>query len=1159
MPLEPLAPAALQSTAPSGGAAHGERRLITILFADLSGFTALSQKLDPEDVREVANVCFSFLNTAITARGGMVHKYEGDLVIALFGYPAAHEDDPERAIQASLEMFDLLDSINRAVSLRLRLKTHLGLHIGISCGTVVVGEVGTPEKREHTVMGDTVNLASRLKDAAKRGEILVSEPVYRAARYRFDFTEEEPVSAKGMEHPVRVFRPGGEKSTPDPKRGIPGLSSPLVGRDRELGLLQGLVRRLAGGKGGASFVLGDAGLGKSRLLEELRKSLPGPAPAVTWLEGRCISHGETLPYWPFLQMLREAFGIADQDSLDAVKGKLSGGVRDLFPESWGEILPFLGYLFSVRFSEEIDERGKYLDPQGLKAQIFLSVRKTFAALARERPLLLVIEDYHWIDAESLEFLEYLCDFPEPLTLGCLCLSRDEKDKAGYRTKERLKAKLGKRFTEIVLKPLDEAEGAQLFSNLMRTPGIPKRFQERILAKAEGNPFFLEEILRSLIDAGVLVYSDGVWKYTSAASSWKIPDTVQAVIGSRLDHLDPEARNMLQIAAVIGRGFPVPVLERVWGRDPMLVMLYLADLDEHGFIHEVKRDPEWEFSFVHPLLHEVTYAGLLKAARRELHRQVGEAIEALFPDRLEDFCEILAHQYAEGDDPEKALEWLGKAGRKAGDRYANDEAIGYYRKMVSLLEQDGKGQDRELCAAYEALAKIHHLKGEYGEVLSCYDTVLRHAGGDPVRQAHARGQAAVVHAIQERDEEALRLLDEAEGILAGTTPEERVEKADLSIVRSRVFQGMGASEKARNAALRGLEILESLQAGESPLVRERVSMLSIRAYNMLGVNCTHSGELDKALEFFRKSLDLAERFGKKGDVCVACNNIGSILHRNGKLDEAVHFLEQAKTTAEEIGRRSTLARAYNNLGLVYRTGGDFDLATEYFERALEIYEELGEKQAACMPIRNLGVICQEREDLARAKVHYLESLSRAEAIGYQAGIAMATCDLALLYASSGDSRQAERCFQRSEEISAETGFKENLLTTWIGFARLKAEQAGPGGPPSPEALGYTEKALQLAGELNQPRSQADCFLIYARAHARAGDFPRAEEYFLKGLAVYEACKEKKLIAEAYLDYARMLKRAPAGTGLEGKAGEYFQKARALFQAMNLPHKVQECQG
>jgi class 3 adenylate cyclase len=554
-----------------------ERRLITILFADISGFTALSFKLDPEEVRDVVNICFEFLNSVIIKHGGTIHKYEGDLVIALFGLPGAYEDDPERAIKASLDMINLLPKINETLSKKSKMKAKIGLHIGINSGTVFVGEVGSVEKMEYTVVGEPVNLASRLKDTARSGEILVSEPVFRASRYLFEYKAYPPVTVKGIEEPIKVFIPLRMRDKPEPKRGIKGLYSPLVGRDKELNLLKEAVKNLLSGKGGAFFILGHVGLGKTRLFEELKKVIFNRQLSISIFEGRSLSFAETVPFSPFLQLLENIFAISDQDSPEIIQKKFL----------------YIGHLFSIRFADELDEKIKYLNDRGLKTQIFVSIRKLLAALSRIRPLLLVIEDYHCTDTASLELLEFIFDSPEPFPMLFLGLSRIEKEKECYKTKERLKKKLDDDFAEIILKPLDVNAGTQLIYNLLEIPGFTEEFKDKILAKSEGNPFYLEEIIRSLT---ILTFSSGVWDVTSDISTFEIPDTIQAVIAARLDQLEQDARDVLQTASVIGRNFYVPILEHLCGLDGLMLTLHLATLEELEYIIEIEREPELEYMF-----------------------------------------------------------------------------------------------------------------------------------------------------------------------------------------------------------------------------------------------------------------------------------------------------------------------------------------------------------------------------------------------------------------------------------------------------------------------------------------------------------------------------------------------------------------------------------
>jgi predicted ATPase/class 3 adenylate cyclase len=1247
MPIEPASAGRLSAPEElSGGLASEERRLITILFADLSGFTALSSEIDPEEVREAVNVCFSYLNTAIIARGGTVHKYEGDLVIALFGYPAAHEDDPERAVRAGFDMFDVLDSINRVLTLRLKVRTDLGLHVGINSGTVVVGEVGTPQKRELTVMGEAVNLASRLKDAAGRGEIVVSEPVYRASRYLFEYEALEPVAVKGIAQPVKVFRPLKERARPEPKRGVHGLTSPMVGREKELAELLETVATLARGKGGATWILGEAGLGKTRLLEEARGSLPE---GVRILEGRCLTYGESVPYWPFLQILERAFGISDQDSKGSLQDKVLRHTKELCPGEWIEVAPYLGQLFSIRFPDSLDEKVKHLDAQALKAQIFLSLRKLLAALSRRSPLLLVIEDYQWMDSESLEFLEFLFDSPDPLPVMLLALSRPEKGKLSHKAKERLRMKLGEAFREIVLAPLDPSAGSRLVDNLLAAPGLPGDFKRRILAKAEGNPFYLEEIFRSLIDSGVLDQRAGTWELAQDGPALAIPDTVQAVISSRLDRLEADVREVLQMAAVIGRNFYVPVLERLSGHVRLMLTLYLADLEEHEYVSELARDPEWEYIFRHPMFQEVAYSGLLKRRRRELHRKAGEAIEELYQDRLEELAELLAHQYALGDDPGKAVHWLLRAGQKAKERYANDEAIACFEKVLTLvreeLRDELKCRDRELREACEALGEVYSLKGDYEKAIAAYRVLGSLAEGalagkDRVLAARARRREAEVFQNQSRFEETLAALKEAEQGLSGETAEELLEQAEIHISRSGVHKTLGNLEeavreaeqgmakagagsrgdprraaKARARALNHLGSVFWVKAEYDRAIEQYDQSLALareindkkeigKAYSSLGVVHFEKGDRARAVECFQSFLALSEGIGYKQGVGRACGNLGNVHYISGDFDRALELYRKCLAINEELGDRRGIGMANSNLGLIYHDRGDYDLAEACFTKDLAITEEIGDKQGTGIASGNLGLVHYERGDYGRAIELDQRYLALSEELGDKQGIGIASCHLGNCYSALGDLDRAIGLYEVFRTLSEEIGFKQGagracrilgvrsmerndferaeeflfkaeailleiddrdeLFEAYSDLAQLtnKESRVCPerlrSGRFPRMTLEYADLAQNLAEGMDTKGSRAKCQLTFGKLYASVGDFPKAEGHFLEARALYGELKKKKALADVCLDYARMLVTAEGkGARLEGRAEECLSEARALYEELNLPHKVREC--
>jgi tetratricopeptide (TPR) repeat protein len=1077
------------------------------------------------------------------------------MVMALFGLPSSHEDDPERAIRASFAMFELLPEVNRALTARLKKPTDLGLHVGINSGTVVVGEIGSAEKREYTVMGDAVNIASRLKDLAGRGEIVVSEAVFRASRYLFEYEAREPVAVKGIEEPVRTFRPTQEKAKPEPKRGIKGLSSPLVGREKELAALRESVARLAEGHGGMTFVLGDAGLGKSRLLAELKLTLPGLPVPVALLEGRCLLYGEDIPYWPFLQVLEGVFGITDQDPRESLRAKILERVRGLCPGDWENMVPYLGHLYSIRFEDGLMEKVKYLDAKGLRTQIFISLRKVLAALSRTQPLLLVIEDYHWMDPESLAFLEYLADAPEPLPLLVLALSRIEKDKEGHRVRERLKAKLGGAFREVVLLPLDPSASSRLAYNLLEIPGLAEGFKENLLAKAEGNPFYLEEIIRSLIDRGALVYTDGIWHLTVDVSTLVIPDTVQAVIAARLDRLERELRDILQMAAVLGRNFHSRLLEVLSGLDQMMLTLFLATLEEFDFIREARKDPEPEYAFRHPLSQEVAYQGLLKKRRRELHRKAGEAIEELYPDRLEEFTELLAHQYANSDDPDKALLWLKKAGNKAQAAYANDEAVACFEKIVALLEEAGN-REGELLAACEALGELYSLKGNTGKSIGYYESMERHAPPKGADRARARRLAAWEMHKSGKIQEALKDLEEAERNLSGRSEEEFLESAEIHTTRCWLYRLLGDTERAIREGETALRILEvDLGGSRSKLDPTLLAKTRVNVFNHLGAICNIQGENDRAIKLFETCLAVSTEIGDQRKMAASNCNLGVVHHHKGETARALDYYRTFLEICEKIGDAQKTAVALMNMANLYVAYGEYDRSIELYAKALAITRETGDRIFYATLNGNLGGLYLYRGDHARGMEHTRISYDVAREVGHKEGMGIALLNLGQAHYTLQEWGKAEAYLKDAEEIFQAMGDKPSLVAVYTTRADVKCSGGGTPG----EALEYADKAFQMAQTLNSEERLAVCHWTYGKVYDASGDYEKSGENFQKAILGFEGNQYRRNLADACLDYARMLKKAAEG-GLRPRslAETYFSRARGIYQDLKLPHKVAECQ-
>lgn len=445
---------------------------------------------------------------------------------------------------------------------------------------------------------------------------------------------------------------------------------------------------------------------------------------------------------------------------------------------------------------------KYLDAKGLKVQIMITIRKLLGSMAQTQPLLLIIDDCHWIDNESLELLELMLSQPledngkatetQPLPIMFLGLSRIEKERPFYQTKERLRKRLSGCYDEIILRPLEEKVSNELIFNLLNVPGFTAGFKDKIISRAEGNPFYLEEIIRSLIDSGVLYYESGVWNLAASfisssegkntLSKIDIPTTVHAVIASRLDKLEPDVRDVLQMASVIGRNFYAVILERLCRIDSLMLTLHLATLEDYDYIREQKQRPESEYAFRHTLFQEVAYNSLLKSRRKELHSKVGELVEHLYRDRLDEFTELLAYQYANSDNSEKAVEWLMKAGQKAKDRYANAEAVKYYERVISALTGQVKGKEAVLMRAYEAQGDIYRLTGEHVKAVEVYQKIHEYTK-DPLFAGRSKRKTGDSLRLLSRYNDALTVLNEAEGILTSATREMSIELGHVHSVRS----------------------------------------------------------------------------------------------------------------------------------------------------------------------------------------------------------------------------------------------------------------------------------------------------------------------------------------------------------------------------------------
>ncbi len=543
------------------GAAHtaaqlpGERRLVTVMFADISGFTAMSEKLDPEQVRSLMNNCFDQLVPVVEKYGGVVDKFIGDEIMALFGAPVAHEDDPVRALRSALEIMAALKTFNAEFG------TDLGMHAGINTGLVVAGGIGSQGRQQYSVMGDTVNLAARLESASERGEIFVGPDTYAMAAPLFEFEALAPLALKGKAQPVPVYKLLDSKAHARRLRGVAGLESNMVGRDAELAALLRVSNAVQAGLGRMAIVSGEPGLGKTRLIGEWQAAAHG---AIQWYTGQCLSYGQGLAYHLLIDLLHAIIDVPLAAPEAETRASLRAMTDDLFGAGAPEVYPYLGHLLSLQLEDEAQKRVQQLDPQALQAQYLAALRRLLQVLAGRQPLGLIFEDIHWADPSSTELIIKLLPLTTTAPILFCFVTRPEPDSAGWKLVTTAREQSGSSLAEISLQTLSDDDSRQLIANLLELEALPERIRGLILKRAEGNPLFVEEVIRMLIDRGAISQAEGQWTVQREIDRVDIPDTLQGLLLARIDRLPDDVRHTLRVAAVIGRQFSVRVLDEVLG-------------------------------------------------------------------------------------------------------------------------------------------------------------------------------------------------------------------------------------------------------------------------------------------------------------------------------------------------------------------------------------------------------------------------------------------------------------------------------------------------------------------------------------------------------------------------------------------------------------------
>lgn len=1136
-PLQQYIPAELMAkleSARTSGGMEGERRVVTMLFCDVKGSTAAASQMDPEEWAEIINGAFEHMIAPVYRYEGTVARLMGDGLLAFFGAPIAHEDDPQRAILAGLDILEAILGYREEVQRRWGFE--LDVRVGINTGLVVVGAVGSDLRLEYTALGDAINLAARMEQTAQPGTVQVAEATYRLVAPLFDFETLYGVEVKGRAEPVTAYRVLGSRASggrPGSVRGIIGLRAPLVARERELATLLAAAEGLAAGRGQIVSVMGEAGLGKSRLVAELRDALAAAPqrPAVQWIEGRSLSYETATPYAPFVGMMAHCLGVGAGHAAGAqAYDRILAQMDALFPGRADETAPFLATLLGIQPSDDHAERVKYLDPPTLRAMTFGHVAAFFERLAAERPLALFMDDVHWIDPTSLDLLLSLLPLAERAPLLIIAAFRPRQQEPSWQLHESALRDFGPRYTALALQPLDLEQSRALVAHLLHVEDLPEQVRRLILEKAEGNPFFVEEVIRSLLDAELVVRDNGHWRATREIVHIAVPDTLNGVIAARLDRLDDRTRHIVQAAAVLGREFSHDILIDVC-REPDWLDGALAELLRRDLVREKGPLPSRLYSFKHVLTQEAAYQSALLSKRRDLHRRAAESMVARQGSTPDQPGEIARH-FLEARFPAQALPYLVEAGDRAARAYSSAEAIGFYQQAIELRATVEGAQ--LVGRAYQGLGGVQAFANQIPEALATYHAMLALAEqeDDVALQISALNKLAGVMALRTGQfAEAEQYLARA-GQLA-RQHDEQSGAAESAIIRCQMCTAMADFDSVVK------------HMGELTAIGERIGSKQHQAMGLEHVasSLMFMAHLDEAWPKAQEALRLAREIGdREHEAWVLCTTIPFCLLSKGDFDPARQALSEGLEVATRI--QATGAIIYGNwmLGELARWQGAYEDALLYGQRSLEAALPV-EPFMPFMTVQPLGALGSAYleisphfgEQISRFHLHALRLLENPASTG---GGGTAWADIGFCAMALGDLEIAEASFEKG--LNVPTMFMRLERPRHLaGLALVTLRRGRPD-----DAARLVEEARAYLHEVGLRHLSPLVELVAGRIHAGRGEFELALGCFERAEAEALALRMAPTVWQAQVGAAVAL----AVLDQPGAAAEKRQSAQSVIDAI-----------
>jgi class 3 adenylate cyclase/tetratricopeptide (TPR) repeat protein len=1040
-------------------ALEGERKQVTVLFADLKGSMELLADRDPEEARQLLDPVLERMMAAVHRYEGTVNQVMGDGIMALFGAPLAHEDHAVRACYAALGMQATVQQY--AAEVQRAHGVPLQMRVGLNAGEVVVRAIGNDLHMDYSAIGQTTHLAARMEQMAMPGSVLITPAVLGLAEGYVQVRSLGPVPVRGLDTPVEVFELMGASGIRRRLQAaaVRGLTR-FVGRDTELAVLDQALERVRTGHGQVVAIVGEAGVGKSRLVYECVHSPRTQGWLV--LESASVSYGKATPYYPVIDLLKRYAHIEDADESRTIRARITGQVLTL-DESLQETIPALLWLLDALPD---DSPFRTLDPPQQRQRLLDALKCVLLCESQVQPLLLVFGDLHWIDTETQALLDRLVDSLPAARILLLVNYRPEYQH-GWSNKTS--------YTQLRLDPLPPARADEVLQALLGDDPSLTPLKSLLIARTEGNPFFLEESVRALVETEVLVGERDAYHLEHALQSLQVPATVQAVLAARIDRLQPEEKRLLQIAAVLGMEVPLPLLQAIAEASEESLQRSLAQLQAAEFLYETRLFPEHEYTFKHALTYEVAYGSLLLERRRVLHARIVRALEVLAGDRVTEQIERLAHHALRGEVWDKALAYCRQAGEKVIARSAYREAAEYFEQALGALPhlpetRDMREQaidlqlalrtalwpsgDSERVLAYlheaeslaEALNDLHRLgqvsgllsvefyfRGAYDQTIAAAQRALALATAscDIVLHALANHYLGIAYQAQGDYRRAIDSLGQTVASLDGARRHERFGQVILPAVISRVWLAwchaeLGTFAEGWTLGDEGLRIAETVEHPASLMF----------AYYGIGLLSLRQGDLSRALPQLQWAVGICQEADLPIFFPWMAAALGEVYTLGGRVADAVPLLTQAMEQSAATGRahHETLCRL--SLGEAHLLAGRLEEAHALAQQALVLAQEHQERGHQAYALRLLGEIAAHRDplDVAQAATHCQQALALAEELGMRPLQAHCHLSLGTLYAATGRRQQAHTSLSTAIAL-----YRDMEMAFWLPQAEAALAQ------------------------------------------------------------------------------------------------------------------------